>query len=94
MLNAPAGSIYGYDVGGIGLPGVLDADDYYMSMQGLLANGDPLMYAPYPTKFVFTGNPFLGIGWNEFTAGNSDGDRRMFISSEELQLAICRQFMF
>jgi hypothetical protein len=86
MLNEEAGSIYGYDGGSIGLPGVLDMDDNYMGMQGLLANGDPLMYAPYPTKFVFTGNPFLGTGWNEFTAGNSDGDRRMFISSESYNL--------
>ncbi len=86
MLNAPAGSIYGYEVGGAGLPGVLTGDDNYMFMQGLLANGDPLMYAPYPTKFVFTGNPFLGTGWNEFTAGNIDGDRRMFISSESNNL--------
>ena len=72
----------------------VSADDYYKYMQSIWLNGAHVTFGGNgtnlnnpPTNFMYSGNPYNGMGWSENSAGNFPEDRRFLISSGPFSLA-------
>jgi hypothetical protein len=98
MLNEDAGAITYFILGSGYMGDPANAISFFYYMQALWGNGSQMMNGTTPTNFAYSGNPFLGTGWNEFSEGNAASDRRIIISSEGHDLnsdeAVCFDFAF
>ena len=90
MLNEPMGAFMYYNIGGGVTGDPTNASGYYNYLQGIWQNGDHVLYGgngynsgttTTETNFMYSGNPYLGTGWNEFSQGNPSGDRRVLMAT-------------
>lgn len=98
MLNEGAGSITYFNIGS-GFPLAPSSIlDYYTFMSAMWNGSLVMTNGTTPTSFAYSGNPFLGTGWNEFSEGNPPGDRRIILSSDGHDLnsdaSVCFDFAF
>ncbi len=62
--------------------------EFYYYLHSKWLDGSPVTYGGIgndpgnpPTSFMFSGIPYSGTGWTEFSVGNPGGDRRFVMSS-------------
>lgn len=71
--------------------------EFWNYMNGNWANGYEWFYGgmgyagsagvtTLPTNYLFSGNPYTGVGWTEITNGNPSGDRRNFMVLDSVSL--------